>query len=219
MFRRRWENRPKGYSMPGKKLSLVFGLGNPGSRYQNTRHNLGFMVVDQISADFQTAMNKTKFDAAYARARIDDTDVILAKPMTFMNKSGIPVSRFVGFYHVSTQDMLVIHDDIDLDFGRIKIKEKGGDGGHKGIRSIIDAIGKDDFCRLRIGIGRPEAGINAADYVLTPFNAAEREMLKHIIARARDAAVTILCNGAKEGMNRFNQMTITTLSQTTDGGK
>lgn len=205
--------------MPGKNFSLVFGLGNPGSRYQNTRHNLGFMVVDQISLDFQAVMNKTKFEAVYGKARIDDTDVILAKPMTFMNRSGASVNRFVGYYQVSTQDMLVIHDDIDLDFGRIKIKEKGGDGGHKGIRSIIDAIGKDDFCRLRIGIGRPEARMNPADYVLTPFNQAEREMLNLIITKARDAAVTILCNGAKEGMNRFNQMTITTLSQTTDGGK
>ena len=205
--------------MPGKKLTLVFGLGNPGNRYQNTRHNLGFMVVDQISAHFQTAMNKNKFDAVCCRVRIDDMDVILAKPMTFMNKSGSSVSRFAGFYHVSTQDMLVIHDDIDLDFGRIKIKEKGGDGGHKGIRSIIDALGKDDFCRLRIGIGRPEAGMNPADYVLTPFYPDQRKLLESIITRARDAALTILCNGVKEGMNRFNQMTISTLSQTTDGGK
>jgi PTH1 family peptidyl-tRNA hydrolase len=205
--------------MPGKKLALVFGLGNPGSRYQNTRHNLGFRVVDQISAHFQAAMNKNKFDAVCCRTRIDGIDVILAKPMMFMNKSGTSVSRFADFYHVSTQDMLVIHDDIDLDFGRIKIKEKGGDGGHKGIRSIIDALGKDDFCRLRIGIGRPEAGMNPADYVLTPFYPVQRKLLESVIARARDAALTILCNGVKEGMNRFNQMTISTLSQTTDGGK
>lgn len=219
MFRRRWENRLKGYSMPGKKLSLVFGLGNPGSRYQNTRHNLGFMVVDRISDEFQTEMNKTKFDAVYGKTRIDDMDVILAKPMTFMNKSGTAVGRFAGFYHVLPHDIVIIHDDIDLDFGRIKIKEKGGDGGHKGIRSIIDAVGKDDFCRLRIGIGRPEAGMNAADYVLTPFYPDQRKMLDAIIARARDAVLTILCNGVREGMNRFNQMTITSLSQTTDGGK
>jgi peptidyl-tRNA hydrolase, PTH1 family len=213
------KDQPKGYSMPEKKLSLVFGLGNPGSRYQNTRHNLGFMVVDRISADFQAKTEKTKFDAVYGKTRIDDIDVILAKPMTFMNKSGGSVSRFAGFYNVSTQDILIIHDDMDLDFGRIKINEKGGDGGHKGIRSIIDAIGKNDFCRLRIGIGRPEAGMNAADYVLTQFYPTERKMLENIIAKARDAAVTFLCNGVKEGMNRFNQMTITSSSQTTDGGK
>jgi peptidyl-tRNA hydrolase, PTH1 family len=205
--------------MPGKKISLVFGLGNPGSRYQNTRHNLGFMAVDQISHDFKAPMTRTKFDAVYGRARIDGTDVVLVKPMTFMNKSGISISRFIGFYHVSTQDVLVIYDDIDLDFGKIKIKEKGGDGGHKGIRSIIDAVGKDDFTRLRIGIGRPEVGIDPADYVLMPFDPEDREMLKQILMTARDAAMTVLCNGAKVGMNRFNQKSIMSSSQTTDGGK
>ncbi|MBW1957046.1 MAG: aminoacyl-tRNA hydrolase, partial [Deltaproteobacteria bacterium] len=112
------------------------------------------------------------------------------------------------YYRILSEDMLVVHDDIDLAFGRIKIKEKGGDGGHKGVRSIIDAFGGGNFIRLRIGVGRPEAGISAADYVLGKFTIKEKNLLHRIITEARDAVVTILCKGAKEGMNRFNNKRI-----------
>jgi PTH1 family peptidyl-tRNA hydrolase len=194
--------------MPQKRLRLVVGLGNPGNTYKNTRHNVGFMVVDQIAEAFSIALVKQKFDTIFGRGSIDGVEVILAKPMAFMNISGPRVQKITGYYRILSEDMLIVHDDIDLAFGRIKIKEKGGDGGHKGVRSIIDAFGGGGFTRLRIGVGRPEAGMSAADYVLGKFTKEEKKVLHRIITEARDAVVTILCKDAKEGMNRFNDKRI-----------
>jgi PTH1 family peptidyl-tRNA hydrolase len=194
--------------MPQKRVRLVVGLGNPGNTYKNTRHNVGFMVLDRIAEDFSIALDKQKFDTVFALGSIEGISVILAKPMAFMNRSGLQVQKIARYYRILSKDMLVVHDDIDLAFGRIKIKEKGGDGGHKGLRSIIDAFGGGDFTRLRIGVGRPEAGISAAEYVLGRFTTKENEVLDRIITEARDAVSTILCKGAKEGMNRFNDKKI-----------
>ena len=194
--------------MPKKCVRLVVGLGNPGNTYKRTRHNVGFMVVDQIAEDFSIALVKQKFDTVFGRGAVDGVEVVLAKPMAFMNRSGPQVQKIARYYRILSEDMLVVHDDIDLAFGRIKIKEKGGDGGHKGVRSIIDAFGGGDFVRLRMGVGRPEAGISAADYVLGKFTIKEKKVLHRIITEARDAVGTILCKGAKEGMNRFNDKRI-----------
>ncbi len=194
--------------MPKKCVGLVVGLGNPGNTYKNTRHNVGFMVLDQIAKDFSIALVKQKFDTVFGRGSVDGVEVVLAKPMAFMNRSGPQVQRFARYYRILSEDMLVVHDDIDLAFGRIKIKEKGGDGGHKGVRSIIDAFGGGGFTRLRIGVGRPESAISAADHVLGRFKSDEKKVLDQIITAARDAVVTILCKGAKEGMNRFNDKRI-----------
>lgn len=194
--------------MPQKCVRLVVGLGNPGNTYKNTRHNVGFMVVDQIAEAFSIALVKQKFDTVFGRGTIDGVSFVLARPMAFMNRSGPQVQKIAGYYRILSEDMLVVHDDIDLAFGRIKIKEKGGDGGHKGVRSIIDAFGGGDFVRLRIGVGRPEAWISASDHVLGKFSLKEKKVLDRIIAEARDAIVTILCKGAKEGMNRFNDKRI-----------
>ena len=194
--------------MPQKRLRLVVGLGNPGETYSKTRHNAGFMVVDKISDAFSIALQKRKFDARFGIGSIDGIKVILAKPMAFMNRSGPQVQKIAGYFRILCEDMLVVHDDIDLAFGKIKIKEKGGDGGHRGIRSLIDAFGGGDFVRLRVGVGRPEARISAADYVLNGFSAKEIEVLDQITTKARDAVVTILCKGTKEGMNRFNNKRI-----------
>jgi PTH1 family peptidyl-tRNA hydrolase len=181
----------------------VIGLGNPGEKYQQTRHNLGFMVIDEIAKTYSIPF-KTKFDAAYGQGIIQGHKVILAKPLAFMNRSGIPTIKLANYYDLSCKDLIVIHDDIDLAFGRLKIKEKGGDGGHKGIRSLIDAFGGNNFSRVRIGIGRSEADINVADYVLGRFTHAEKAVLDQILTVAQNAVVTILCKGTKEGMNRFN---------------
>jgi PTH1 family peptidyl-tRNA hydrolase len=194
--------------MTGKKVCLIIGLGNPGDRYRNTRHNMGFMVVDKIADDLSISLTKNKFQAVYGKGQIHGIDVFLIKPMTYMNKSGFSIGRFANFYKVSNRDIVVIHDDIDLDFGRIKIKEKGGDGGHRGIRSTLDALGGDEFCRLRMGVGRSGFDIDVSDHVLRPFNAEEQSVLKQFIEKARDAVVTILCKGTKEGMNRFNNSKI-----------
>ena len=198
--------------MPQKRQRLVVGLGNPGNTYKNTRHNVGFMVVDEISEAFYIALVKQKFGTIFGRGSIDGVNVVLVKPMAFMNRSGPQVQKIAGYYRILSEDMLVVHDDIDLAFGRLKIKEKGGDGGHKGVRSIIDAFGGGDFVRLRIGVGRPEAGISAADHVLGRFISSDKKVLDRIITMARDAVVTILCNGTEEGMNRFNDKRFVTLS-------
>ena len=194
--------------MPQKRVRLVVGLGNPGDAYVKTRHNAGFMVVDEVAEAFSIPLVKRKFDTIFGRGFVDGVEIILVKPMAFMNLSGPPVQKIANYFRILCEDMLVVHDDIDLAFGRLKINEKGGDGGHKGVRSLIDAFGGGDFVRLRIGVGRPEAGISAADHVLDGFSAKEKKVLDQIITRARDAVVTILCKGTKEGMERFNNKKI-----------
>jgi peptidyl-tRNA hydrolase, PTH1 family len=184
---------------------MVVGLGNPGNNYEDTRHNVGFMVADKIARDFNIALNKTKFDAIFGRGLIEDVDVLLVKPMAFMNRSGPPLQKLAHYFRISGEDMLVIHDDIDLAFGRLKIKEKGGHGGHNGIRSIMDAFGGGEFMRLRIGVGRSEAGENVTGHVLGRFSADKAEMVTRVVAVARDAVVTLLCEGIKVGMNEFNR--------------
>ncbi len=191
--------------MPPKRTHLIVGLGNPGKPYENTRHNAGFMVVDTLSGDFDIDLNKSKYDVRYGRGSIEGHEVMLAKPMAFMNRSGPPVQKLGAYFRIPSRDMLIIHDDIDLAFGRLKIKEKGGHGGHKGLNSIINAVGEDEFVRLRIGVGRSETGSSVSDHVLGPFYDDERKQLDAILNRARDAVVTILTEGSKIGMNRFNK--------------
>ncbi|MBW1840529.1 MAG: aminoacyl-tRNA hydrolase [Deltaproteobacteria bacterium] len=190
--------------MPQQRVRLIAGLGNPGASYTNTRHNAGFMVVDELADAFAIALSNQKFEAVFGRGMIDGVKVILAKPMAFMNRSGPPVQKVSNYFRILCEDMLVIHDDIDLAFGKLKIKEKGGDGGHKGVRSIIDAFGGGEFTRLRVGVGRSEAHADVTHHVLGGFNIDEKKVLPHIITKARDAVITILCKGTKEGMNRFN---------------
>ncbi len=186
------------------RVRLVVGLGNPGKEYVTTRHNAGFMAVDHIAQAFSISLDKRKFNTIFGKGLIQGVDVILAKPMAFMNKSGPPVQNLAGYFKILSKDMLVIHDDIDLDFGRIKIIEKGGPGGHTGVRSLMDAFGGGDFSRVRSGIGRSGTGTDVTGHVLGKYSADESKVLDQIITGTRDAIVTILCKGIKDGMNRFN---------------
>jgi PTH1 family peptidyl-tRNA hydrolase len=186
-------------------MRLIVGLGNPGLQYESTRHNAGFMLVDKLAGEFGISLTKKKFDVCYGRGAIEGCEVILAKPMAFMNRSGWPVQKLAAYFRINSKDLVVVHDDIDLAFGRLKIKEKGGHGGHKGLQSIIHAVGEDEFIRLRIGIGRSEAGDSVSDYVLGPFPGEESKQLDSVLSGARDAVVTILTEGSKAGMNRFNR--------------
>jgi PTH1 family peptidyl-tRNA hydrolase len=186
-------------------MRLIVGLGNPGLKYENTRHNAGFMLVDKLAGEFGISLTKKKFEVCYGRGAIEGCEVMLAKPMAFMNRSGGPVQKLAAYFKINSKDLMVVHDDIDLAFGRLKIKEKGGHGGHKGLQSIINAIGEDEFMRLRIGIGRSEAGGSVSDHVLEPFFGDESKRLDSVLIRARDAVVTILTEGSKVGMNRFNK--------------
>ena len=198
--------------MSSQKLYFIAGLGNPGDRYRDTRHNIGFGVIDALACAYDIGVDKKKFDAVYGRGKVRDKAVILAKPQSYMNRSGIPIQRLLVFFKISFKDMLVIHDDIDLTFGRIKIKVKGGHGGHNGVRSIMDACGNDEFTRVRVGIGRSEKGASVSNHVLGRFQAADEDRLGQIVARSRDAVVTILCEGTREGMNRYNKRIIQTSS-------
>lgn len=191
------------------QVRLVVGLGNPGERYAPTRHNVGFMVADRLADEAGISLGREKFGAVFGRGRLEGHEIVLAKPNSFMNRSGLPVRALADFFQLSSREMLVIHDDIDLDYGRFKITEKGGHGGHNGIRSLIDAFGGGDFARLRVGIGRSERGEPVADFVLDRFLPREAATLPQIIDRARDAVVTILCKGTKVGMNQFNTKLIT----------
>ena len=190
--------------MPQKKVRLIAGLGNPGRRYESTRHNAGFMVLDEIAAAYSISFDKNKFDGLYGRGVMEGIGVVLAKPQAFMNRSGPPIRNLASYFNILCEDMLIVHDDIDLTIGRIKIKEKGGHGGHKGIKSLIDAFGNGEFARLRIGVGRSERS-SVTDHVLGRFSKDENLNLDRVISRSRDAVVSFFVEGRAECMNKFNQ--------------
>ena len=190
--------------MPETDAWLVVGLGNPGEAYRDTRHNAGFKVVEELSRRFAIPLDRNKFQTRFGRGHIEGIEVVLVKPLAFMNNSGPPVRRLADFFKISNSWLLVIHDDVDLSFGRIKIKEKGGHGGHNGLKSLMSVFGSGDFARLRIGIGRPAQKADVTGHVLGQYSLEESDLLDRIVARARDAAVTVLTKGPKEAMNRFN---------------
>ena len=183
---------------------LIVGLGNPGEKYRFTRHNIGFMVVDRLAHVHQISLDKRKCNVVFGRGRAGHLAIILAKPMTFMNRSGQAAKELACFFGLGKEDLLVIHDDIDFDFGKIKIKQKGGDGGHNGIKSLIEAWGSGAFTRVRIGIGRPQTQEEVRAYVLGRFGAKEEKFLEEVIATAQDAVETISLKGISEAMNRLH---------------
>jgi len=192
--------------MPEHDLRLVVGLGNPGMAYQQTRHNAGFLALDVIADThgFPGGALSLGGDVWVCRGRIGPADVLIAKPLAFLNRSGLPILRLADRFGMSCEDLLVVHDDIDLELGRVKIKEKGGDGGHRGISSLIDAFGRNDFTRLRIGISRPQPGVSVTDHVLGRFTAEEQKVLTPTLKRIQNAVVAILQDGTTVAMNRFN---------------
>ncbi len=201
---------------------LIAGLGNPGRKYQHTRHNIGFMAVDRIGAHQGIAIDRNRFKNRFGRGQIGSTGVILAQPMDYMNRSGPPVYQLARYFNIDTANILVIHDDLDIDSQRIKIKTKGGHGGHRGVQSIIQALGTNEFARLRIGIGRPgppgspdeapsrhgtkkdcdDPAITA--HVLGTFSKKEWQDYDRLLDTAREAVETILEKGIVAAMNRFN---------------
>lgn len=184
---------------------LVAGLGNPGRQYAGNRHNAGFMVVDQILRRVDAQPPRARMGAEISEASVAGDKVIFCKPMEFMNVSGAAISRAAGFWKIPSQQILVIHDDMDLDFGRMKLVEGGGTGGHNGLRSIVSSLGTEAFCRLRFGIGRPPAHWEGADFVLADFNNQERQILADLVEEAADAAQAIVKDGLVVAMNKFNR--------------
>ena len=194
--------------MATQHIRLIAGLGNPGDAYEKTRHNAGFLVIDELAEAFGIRLSGRKFGAVFGKGRVEGREVMLAKPMAFMNRSGPPVQRLAHYFRMNCKDLLVVHDDIDLAYGRIKIKEKGGHGGHKGVGSIMDAFGEGDFTRLRIGVGHPGSGSEVTGHVLGRFSREESAGIERVIRRAREAAVTVMTEGVVAGMNMFNKRQI-----------
>jgi PTH1 family peptidyl-tRNA hydrolase len=194
--------------MPEDRFRLIIGLGNPGKEYQRTRHNMGFVVIDRLAEAHRISLDKRKFSVVFGRGRMGSQPVILAKPMAFMNRSGPAVRDLARFFRHGPQNILVIHDDIDIVFGKIKIKEKGGNGGHNGVKSLIEALGSGEFTRLRVGIGRPEIGQEVRAYVLSKFDPQQETLLEDVVSAAQDAVETILFKGVLEAMNQFHGKTI-----------
>ncbi len=197
-------------------LTVLAGLGNPGSQYSLTRHNIGFMVLDAVAAAAQINVSKTKFNAQYGRGKIGKHPVILVKPLQYMNCSGPPIKQLMDYFSDNHNQLIVIHDDIDLAFGRIKIKQKGGDGGHNGVKSIIQAFGGSDFVRVRVGVGRgadPNGRpTNVIGHVLGRFDQSETDVLGTLIDTGRDAVVACLKTGATAAMNIFNSKRLVIVS-------
>jgi PTH1 family peptidyl-tRNA hydrolase len=188
---------------------LIVGLGNPGREYQDTRHNIGFMVLSRLAERLNGALTRLEFKALIAKVKYQEQlsppcQIIFAKPQTYMNLSGQAVGGLVRFYKIPLAHLMVVHDDVDLPFGVLRLRPGGGSAGQKGVQSIIETLGTQEFPRLRLGVGRPPGRKEAADYVLQTFSKAEREWLPAILDRAADAALCFVTQGLEMAMNRFN---------------
>jgi PTH1 family peptidyl-tRNA hydrolase len=186
-------------------MKIIIGLGNPGRKYERTRHNAGFMAIDELARGLRFDLTQEKYHAVIGRGRIGDTEALLAKPQTFMNESGRSAGAILRYTYRSPADLIVLHDELDLPLGAVRVKAGGGHGGHNGLRSLIEHLGTADFVRVRIGVGRPEPGRDAADYVLSPFRADERSLAEESFARAAEAVRVIITDGLTKAMNAFNK--------------
>jgi len=185
-------------------MKIIVGLGNPGKKYKNTRHNMGYSVVEKVASRYQIEKEESKYDSIIGHLRIEQEKVLIVKPLTYMNMSGKAVQPLVRFYKVKFSDLLVIYDDVDLEAGRMRIRANGGTGGHKGIASIIESLGTKEFPRIRIGIGRPLGVWEVRDWVLSELNPAEKIITEESIQHASDAAVNWVKNGIVHAMNKYN---------------
>lgn len=185
---------------------VIAGLGNPGSKYSATRHNIGFRVIDQLSEEYGIKLEERDI-YSIGKGALKEVDVILLKPLTFMNKSGLAVKKALKKFNILSDNLMnkliVIHDDLDIDTGLIKIRKGGSSGGHKGIESIIQEIGTKDFVRVKIGIGR-DKGIPVEEYVLSNFKPSEKNLIKDVIINSVNAIVSIITEGVDRAMNKYN---------------
>jgi PTH1 family peptidyl-tRNA hydrolase len=187
-------------------VKLIVGLGNPGIEYQFTPHNLGFLTVDRLADRCKVSVGNRHGRAVTGRARIGSEDVLLAKPETFMNLSGLSVSELVRKYEVNAAtDLIVVHDELDLPFGTVRIKQRGGTAGHNGLESILGALGTDEFTRIRMGIAPDHPVRDSARYVLAEFKKSQYEAVDLLLDAAADAVTAVVIDGAQAAMNRFNR--------------
>ncbi len=183
---------------------LIAGLGNPGLKYRLTRHNLGFLAIDYISEKWGIGLSQKSHQAIWGQGQLGKAPVILLKPQTFMNRSGLSIKSLMTFLGIDLCYLIVIHDDMDLPPGRIRIRDHGGSGGHKGIISVIEHLNTEKFLRIRIGIGRPDPGINPVDYVLDKCSLSEMEELSPVIEKMDKIIETIIIDGPSTAKNIFN---------------
>lgn len=189
-------------------MLLIAGLGNPGPRYQATRHNVGFRLIDELARQCGVPASafKDRFQGEVASARLAGTDVVLLRPQTFMNESGRSVQAACAFYKIKPAELIVAHDDLDVPFSEVRLKQGGGDGGQRGVRSVTAALGPD-YLRIRLGIGRPPPDFrgDVADFVLQAFASTELAIVEQMVARAAEAASLVTSLGLEKAMNRINQ--------------
>lgn len=184
-------------------MKIVVGLGNPGPNYRSTRHNVGFMVVEELARRFKVEKEKSKFDAIIGETKIGNETVLLVKPLTFMNLSGNAVQPLIRWYKLPLQDLLVIYDDLDLPVGELRIRAQGGHGGHKGMTSIMERLNTREIARMRIGIGRPE-NPDTINWVLGKFSSAERPLIDDAVNKTAEAVECWVINGIVRCMNTYN---------------
>lgn len=185
-------------------MKWIVGLGNPGAAYANTRHNVGFMVIDELARRHGADVNGSKCKALTGEARIEGAKVALLKPMTYMNLSGESVRAFMDYYKVKLEDMIVVYDDLDTEVGRIRLRYQGSAGGHNGIKSIIQHTGTQTFNRIRVGISRPKPGVVISDYVLSNFAKAEQADVRRMVEDSCDAIEHALKHPFEQTMAKFN---------------
>jgi PTH1 family peptidyl-tRNA hydrolase len=183
---------------------LVAGLGNPGIHYRHNRHNIGFMVVDALAGKLEIKVKRIKSKAMIGEGKIGEISIILVKPQTFMNLSGKAIGPLVHFFKVPLQNVIIVHDDLDIPLGTLRIRPKGGTGGQQGMRSILTTLGSQDIPRLRVGIGRPPGRMDPADYVLHDFDPGQIADLNDVLDRAVKALIVFVTEGLDKAMNKFN---------------
>ena len=186
----------------------MVGLGNPGLKYEFTRHNIGFRIVDSLAQDIEIEFKKVKsYYSLISRGMINNHKVILVKPQTFMNLSGRAVSKVVSYYKISLRDLLIVYDDLNLELGQVRIRKKGSAGGHKGIKSIMQYLDSEEIPRLRIGIGNPSVNFNFdyVSYVLSNFNNEEKDKIGEVIQLSTDAIKTVIEDGLEKAMRKYNR--------------
>lgn len=183
-------------------MYLIVGLGNPGKEYENTRHNVGFAVVDYLANKYNIDINRTKFKGVYGEGVIGGKKVMLLKPTTYMNLSGESIREVINFYKLDNEEIIIVYDDISLDLGKMRIRPKGSAGGHNGIKSIIANLGSDIFPRVKVGVGQPKNDL--VSHVLGKFTKEEDKLLAKTIPAAAEAIETIIKEEVKEAMNKFN---------------
>jgi len=182
---------------------LIISLGNPGKRYESTRHNIGFMALDRLAAQFEIALKQKSFNALWGKGTIAGSNVLLAQPQTFMNLSGTAVRQLQSFFKMDISNLIVIHDDLDLPFGAVKLKAGGGTAGHKGLASIESNLGTSEFIRVRLGIGKPVDKSRIEGYVLEPFRKGEQVVLPEVLQWAADAGAEIVLNGLQKAISKY----------------